>query len=214
MRCQSFDTLTIFREYELKPKVIMIPATLITYGYSSFIFSKVKDWDSSINYTLRSSKYYTIDDYIIYAPFAIDLGLTLAGYKSKHSYPNKIGIYCMSTAINAIMVYPVKSWTNRERPNKTDFHSFPSGHTSNSFVGAEFFWQEYNHRSKLLASSGYLVASTTGYFRLQNNEHWFSDVVAGAGIGILSTKLTYWLYPKIYKLIFPSYAKKHHYVAF
>ena len=64
-------------------------------------------------------------------------------------------------------------------------------------VGAEIFWQEYNHKSKWLASSGYLIAATTGYLRMYNNKHWFSDVVAGAGIGILSTKITYWLLPKI-----------------
>ena len=34
-----------------------------------------------------------------------------------------------------------------------------------------------------------------------NDKHWFSDVIAGAGIGILSTEASYWLYPKINKLL-------------
>ena len=45
----------------------------------------------------------------------------------------------------------------------------------------------------------YLMAAATGYLRMYNNKHWFSDVVAGAGVGIASTQLSYWLYPKIKK---------------
>jgi membrane-associated phospholipid phosphatase len=47
--------------------------------------------------------------------------------------------------------------------------------------------------------AGYAVAFTTGYLRMYNNKHWLSDVVAGAGVGILSTDLAYFLYPKIKK---------------
>jgi hypothetical protein len=32
---------------------------------------------------------------------------------------------------------------------------------------------------------------------MYNNKHWFGDVAFGAGIGILSTKLAYWIYPSI-----------------
>jgi membrane-associated phospholipid phosphatase len=46
------------------------------------------------------------------------------------------------------------------------------------------------------------MATTTAYLRMANNKHWFSDVVAGAGIGIASTKLAYWLYPRIQHRIF------------
>ncbi len=43
--------------------------------------------------------------------------------------------------------------------------------------------------------AGYAIATTTGIFRLYNRDHWFSDVVAGAGFGILSTKAAYLIYP-------------------
>jgi membrane-associated phospholipid phosphatase len=32
---------------------------------------------------------------------------------------------------------------------------------------------------------------------MYNNKHWLNDVAAGAGVGILSTRLAYWLYPKL-----------------
>ena len=34
---------------------------------------------------------------------------------------------------------------------------------------------------------------------MYNNRHWLNDILAGAGIGILSTKFSYWIYPKIFK---------------
>jgi hypothetical protein len=41
-------------------------------------------------------------------------------------------------------------------------------------------------------------------FRMYNDRHWLTDVVAGAGIGILSTKIAYWINPFIQKKIFNS----------
>jgi membrane-associated phospholipid phosphatase len=41
------------------------------------------------------------------------------------------------------------------------------------------------------------MAATTGYLRMYNNKHWFGDVVAGAGVGILSAKFSYWLFEKL-----------------
>ena len=50
----------------------------------------------------------------------------------------------------------------------------------------------------------YSVATSVGVLRMYHNRHWLTDVVAGAGIGILSTKTAYWLVPKINKLFFSS----------
>ena len=43
----------------------------------------------------------------------------------------------------------------------------------------------------VLSYSGYLLATTTGAFRVLNNKHWVSDVLAGAGIGMLVTDMFY-----------------------
>nr|WP_288021518.1 phosphatase PAP2 family protein [Tenuifilum sp.] len=45
--------------------------------------------------------------------------------------------------------------------------------------------------------SGYVVASTIGFARVINNKHWVTDVVAGAGIGILSTKISYFAFERL-----------------
>jgi membrane-associated phospholipid phosphatase len=54
---------------------------------------------------------------------------------------------------------------------------------------AEFMHQEYKDQSVWYSIAGYTAATATGVLRMYNVRHWFSDVVAGAGIGILGTKL-------------------------
>ena len=47
--------------------------------------------------------------------------------------------------------------------------------------------------------AGYSVATATGIMRVLNNRHWVSDVLSGAGIGIMSTELAYALGDVIFK---------------
>ncbi|HSZ32377.1 MAG TPA: phosphatase PAP2 family protein [Puia sp.] len=60
--------------------------------------------------------------------------------------------------------------------------------------------QEYKNVSLWYGISGYVVAGSVAYLRMYNNKHWLNDVVAGAGFGILSTRLAYILYPKMKKI--------------
>ncbi|MBK7807471.1 MAG: phosphatase PAP2 family protein [Saprospiraceae bacterium] len=200
----ALDTFNYTKNNLLSVKTLLIPTALTVYGFASLSNESIRQVDFDVRNQINSKKMYKIDDYLIYLPMAADIGLTFGGYKSKHNYKEKAALYFMSTTLNAVLVYPVKALTSRARPDESDLRSFPSGHTSNAFVGAEYFWQEYKTRSKWLAASGYVVAATTGYFRLQNNKHWFSDVLTGAGIGMLSTKVCYWLFPMVKKIVKPN----------
>ena len=96
----------------------------------------------------------------------------------------------------------IKRTGNVERPDGSSKNSFPSGHTATAFMGAEFLYQEYKDVSIWYGVAGYVVATGTGMFRMYNNRHWLTDVAAGAGIGILSTKIAYWIHPLIKRTIF------------
>lgn len=72
---------------------------------------------------------------------------------------------------------------HERRPNGGN-QSFPSGHTSISFSAAEFMRERYGWEYGLPA---YAVASFVGYSRVESNQHYPRDVVAGAAIGILSS---------------------------
>ncbi|MBC7885413.1 MAG: phosphatase PAP2 family protein, partial [Saprospiraceae bacterium] len=186
-------------ENKLNVWEIAVPTAMIGYGFLSIHNKGLQHFNEVVRDELKGKSHIGLDDYLIYGPLTTDLILTIGGYDSKHSYIEKTGLYFVSTALNSALVYPVKYFAKEERPDSSDYNSFPSGHTSNAFVGAEFFWQEYKHRSKWLAMTGYIGAAATGFLRIHNNKHWLSDIVAGAGFGILSTKLVYLLYSKFRK---------------
>ena len=78
-------------------------------------------------------------------------------------------------------------------------YSFPSGHTATAFMTATMLNKEYGHKSPWIGIGAYSVATATGLMRMANNKHWLSDVLTGAGIGILSTELGYYLADLIFK---------------
>jgi len=82
-----------------------------------------------------------------------------------------------------LATYALKYSVSEERPNGADSHSFPSGHTSVSFAGAEFIRKEYGWG---WATPAYLAASYVGWSRVASDNHYTRDVVAGAAIGVLS----------------------------
>jgi membrane-associated phospholipid phosphatase len=67
-----------------------------------------------------------------------------------------------------------------KRPNGTNRHSFPSGHTSASFQGATFIHKKYGLKAAIIP---YLGASFVAYSRVYAKQHYTHDVVAGALIG-------------------------------
>lgn len=81
-----------------------------------------------------------------------------------------------------LAVYGLKYSVDAKRPNGSD-HSFPSGHTAASFMGAEFIRKEYGWGWGVPA---YMAASYVGWSRVVSGNHWPRDVFAGAAIGILS----------------------------
>lgn len=92
-------------------------------------------------------------------------------------------------------VTALKSATHQLRPDGSADNSFPSGHTANAFFGATILAKEYADKSILIAIGGYSVAAATGAMRILNNRHWASDVLVGAGIGIISGEVAYIVYP-------------------
>jgi membrane-associated phospholipid phosphatase len=135
----------------------------------------------------------SIDDYTQYVPAAAVFAMDAAGLKGKNKPQQQLLLYALGNVTATVLVQPMKRIIGRERPNKSDFHSFPSGHTSTAFVAAEFLHQEYGHYSTWISIAGYATAATTGYLRMYNNQHWLGDVLAGAAIGMASTKFIYWM---------------------
>lgn len=198
------DTIQTCCKINYKHQALIIPATFIGYGIIGIESDKIKSWNSEIQHEFSEhiDKRISIDDFSQYAPAISVFGLEALGVKGKNDFRTKAGILVTSYLIMATAVNGLKYTTKITRPDKSSSNSFPSGHTATAFLGAEFLWQEYKDVSIWYGISGYAIAAGTGFFRMYNERHWLTDVTAGAGIGILSTKIAYWVNPYVTKKLF------------
>lgn len=210
---QVKDSVKIDPKPQLKfnYKQVIIPAVLIGYGVYGLENHNIQLFNTEIReeVTEHIDEKFTIDDISQYTPAATALGLDAIGIKGKNTFKDKVIILSTSYVLMGLAVNVLKKTSREERPDGTSNNSFPSGHTATAFMGAELLYQEYKDVSIWYGVSGYVVAAGTGAFRMYNNRHWLSDVVAGAGIGILSTKAAYWLFPTVNKLFTKKNSSKN-----
>lgn len=141
----------------------------------------------------------SLDNYTQYLPAAVMVGLKLGGVEGRSSWGRMLISDAMSIALMAGIVNSLKHSIKVERPDGSDRFSFPSGHTATAFMTATMLAKEYGFRSPWVGIGAYTVASATGLMRMANNKHWLSDVLTGAGIGIVSTELGYYFADLIFK---------------
>lgn len=142
---------------------------------------------------------YHADDYLQYAPAAVMLGMKAFGVRGRSSWGRMLASDAVSVVLMAGVVTVLKRTTNVTRPDGSDNHSFPSGHTATAFMTATMLTKEYGYKSPWIGVGAYTAAAATGVMRIANNKHWLSDVLAGAGIGILSAELGYHLTDLMYR---------------
>ena len=170
-----------------------VPVTLIALGIYATADHKVinryeiREERNEYMPNFRSS----VDNYLMHVPVLAVYGLNMAGVKGKHDFRNRTLLLMKSEMIMAAMVFSVKQFTQVTRPDDSNNYSFPSGHTAQAFATATFMSKEYGDQSIWYSVGAYGMATTVGVMRVLNNRHWISDVLAGAGIGILSTNLAY-----------------------
>ena len=89
--------------------------------------------------------------------------------------------YVITSFEVTVTITNLLKWSvGRERPNKQSTTSFPSGHTSGSFVVAATMNELYGRRIGIPA---YIIAGLVGIERIHDNKHWLTDVLAGAALG-------------------------------
>lgn len=191
------------KENTLNYKKLIVPTVFIGYGVASLSIKGLKQLNFSTRDEINEHKpdHIRLDNYTQFAPAALVYGLNAFGVEGKHNFKDRTIIYGTSMLITSAFVVPLKHIAKEERPDQSNNLSFPSGHTAIAFASAQFMFREYKDTNFLLGISGYSLAVFTGVYRMLNDKHWFGDVVGGAGFGILSTELAYWLYPKINNLL-------------
>jgi membrane-associated phospholipid phosphatase len=174
-------------------KATIIPAVLIGYGVSTIKDNGIySSYDVRDDILRRHPNFDTsLDDALLIAPY-VELALVnLLKVKSNNDFVNTALVTLKAEAVMAAMVFGLKEITKLERPNGEDNKSMPSGHTAQAFLAASIVHTELRHRSQWYGVGAYGIATSVGAIRMLKNKHWQSDVFVGAGIGILSSHLSY-----------------------
>lgn len=196
-------------------KATALPVALLGIGVYSVLDSRVIN-----RYEIKEERdehfpnfHSKIDNYLIHTPAVLVYGLNMAGVKGKNDLRNRTLLLVKSEVIMAALTFSLKSVSNVQRPDGSDYESFPSGHTAQAFATATFMAKEYGDKSIWYSIGAYGMATTVGAMRILNNRHWASDVFMGAGIGILSTNIAYlthryrWKNKNANLTVLPSYSK-------
>ena len=189
------DSLAVKSDF--KAGELIMPLTLIGAGTLGFV-EPLKNARFEVRDYLnewRGDHRVTADDYLQYVPLGAVYGLSILGADAKHGYVDRTLELATSYVALGLMVNAIKYTVREPRPDGSAHNSFPSGHTATTFMGAELVRIEYGDESPWYSVGAYTIAAAVGVLRVYNERHWFTDVFAGAGIGILSARIGYWLLP-------------------
>lgn len=87
-----------------------------------------------------------------------------------------------ATLVTGALKYSIRA----RRPDGSNYHSFPSGHTSLSFAAAASLDQRFGWQAGIPA---HLVAGFVGLARVKADKHYWHDVAVGAVIGEVAGRL-------------------------
>lgn len=190
------DSLLAPKPLRFSVRQLQVPLTLSLMG----IISNGNSHESIKNEIKEERNEYLgsfhtkIDNYLQYSPFAIAYGLDAFGIQSKTDLANRTAIMIKGELTMIAVVHGLKKATHQLRPDGSTYNSFPSGHTAQAFAAATFLSEEYKDRFPWMPYASYGLASSVGLLRVANNRHYMSDVLLGAGIGILAMKSAYWMH--------------------
>jgi len=198
--------------YKFRIAPYILPAGLIGYGTLRQFSPVLKRFDNHSRDEVQSrvKKGTHIDDYLQYAPAAAVFGLDVLGIAAKHDLKSRSLVLATSSIMAIAIVRGTKASFRIARPDGSNYKSFPSGHTATAFIGAHMLYKEYGEQRPWLAVAGYSIATTTAALRVVNNKHWVSDVLAGAGVGMLSVELAYRLLPTVDRWVSKSTRETFH----
>ena len=171
----------------------IVPALLIGYGATTINgHGLYSSYSAKADIRGQFGSYRNhIDDYLQWAPYLELPAVLLAGVETRSDRVNLALVLVKSELIMLSSVYVVKTLTHIQRPDSSNYLSFPSGHTAQAFLAASIVHAEFRDKSQWYGIGAYALATSVAAFRMINNKHWESDVIAGAGVGILSAHLAY-----------------------
>ena len=187
---QKKDSVIINEKPKFETKKLIVPLSLMATGTVVLLTEKRDEPITKNKNFLAFGGYF--EDYAQFSPHASIYILELAGIKPKTDFWNRTAILAKSQFLALGSTYLLKKIIKKPRPDGSNEFGFPSGHSAIAFSGATMLSMEYGENYPWVPYAAYTVASGVGALRVAHNKHYWSDVIFGAGLGILSTKIAYW----------------------
>ncbi|MBO4455208.1 MAG: phosphatase PAP2 family protein [Bacteroidales bacterium] len=185
------DSLGAFKATQLIAPAVLLGGGLgIHYLGHDSVDAAVREWNLSKVNVGGTGPFYDIGTWVEYGTPVVYMGAGLLGAKSRHSFADRAMEGAMSYLFCVSTGYILKKAFHTLRPDGSNYNSFPSGHSMITFTGAELMRMDYG---PWWGAAFYGLACGTAVERVYADRHWLSDVLAGAGIGILSAHVGAWL---------------------
>lgn len=138
------------------------------------------------------------EDYgLALSPLAATWVMKACGLRSRSTTRRMLTANGLALGLTAGLSQTLR-WSVTERsPDGTSASSLPSMHSSLAFMGATVLSREYGHISPWITIGGYTAATGTQMLRIGRNANWMNDIFLGAGIGVVSTQLAYYITDRI-----------------
>lgn len=193
-----------------KPAEISLKDALLLTGFTAFNIFVIHQWDESIDHAFANhdqNRYFDVvdnladlgDSYdvIPLRKFTISAAMLAAGFAFKDKKlmtTSRLAIEAL--ILNEAITQVGKRIFGRTRPyvgqgpkdlnflkfsEKSQYQSFPSGHTSGIFTLATVVSKQYN--KWWIKYPSYIIALSVALQRMDDQKHWASDTIAGAALG-------------------------------
>ena len=186
----------------------LLLVTIFTIGIKSFAQDAETQWLIHNNSANPSGVWKGFSASVYPIALASPSAILAYGYIKKDKHYKNAGWYMVgSLAANTIVTQGAKYIINRKRPYQdyplqvnpyqADIDpSFPSGHTSTAFATAAAL--SITFHKWYVTVPAYLWATGVGYSRINLGEHYPSDVLVGAVVGMGSAYFCNWLNKKYF----------------
>jgi membrane-associated phospholipid phosphatase len=176
------DTILQKQDYKVAESFI-IPGVLLTTG----IFLNHEDRKRDVNTFIRGNLGETstsLDDYLLHIPLATIILADLINHEDRTLLKTHLSQFLLTELVTLSGTYILKWTVNARRPLGGP-RSFPSAHTAYAFAGSTYVFHILKDDHPFWAHMSFIPAIATGMLRISNNRHWSSDVLFGAGLGML-----------------------------
>ena len=175
-------TVGLFAKDNLVPFVVGGSLTAAAFPFEDDVRSELRGSDLGGLQSFGDK----IGDAVVVVPMTA--GLFLAG-RAVHAPRFRDMTYDLAQAqvATAVLGGALKRAVGRERPNGSNHHSFPSGHSYSWFATATVVERHYG---LAVAAPVFALWGITATSRIANDTHYLGDVVAGAALGCLVARTT------------------------